>query len=551
MNMIKRKIIFAVCLFFLMSARESAQIISAEQWKEVEITLESLSQYENPYSDVDVHVIFKGPNQTEIRRPAFWDGDNIWKVRFTSPYDEGTWQWESFSSNPDDDGLHGISGELKSVPYSGENQLIQKGLLKMSPGKRNVVHADGTPFFVIGDTPWALPFRGTVETVTRYAQNRQERGFNSALLMSVQPDRNAEGPRNRNEPGGFGVAFEDLKDSRLTQLNVEYFRNLDRLTSILLEHGIVPVYNPVFQGFGWKGLSTLGASADPGEYARYTKYLIARYGARHAMWLVSADGTGREPVTEPAGITTNEWDAYGQPTGIHYSPFDDRLANWTDDPRHGFHYNKTYQDAEWLDFQWAQTGHGGEHLPHKVYLMYDNKPTKAVANGEPTYEKISHPDNATGWWQGHEAWLNITSGGTMGHIYGAGGLWNWKLSADESGWPDWANTEAAWHQSIEFEGSRYVGYLSHAMEGLDITDIERRHDLVNGELALAKPGELYIVYLPEGGSVELEGLSGSLPFRWFNPKTGEWVGNDITEPGEVLHSPGPEPWVLIAGHHES
>jgi hypothetical protein len=541
--------LYVVCIYMLLAACENEQVRTAGQWQETEITLESVHDYENPYTDVDVYVIFKGPGGTEIRRPAFWDGINTWKVRFASPYDEGTWNWESFSSNVSDPGLHGKTGTLESVPYTGNNPLIQKGLLRMSAGHRNVIHADGSTFFVIGDTPWAMPFRGTVETVTRYAQNRQERGFNAALLMSVQPDRNAEGPRNRYESGGFGVAFEDLKDGHLNHLNVEYFQKLDQLTGILLDHGIVPVYNPVFQGFGWKGLHTLGAGADPGEYSRYTKYLIARYGARHAMWLVSADGTGREPVTEPAGITTYEWDAYRQPTGIHYSPFDDRLANWSDDPQFGFHFNKTYQEAEWLDFQWAQTGHDGTHLPHKVYLMYDNEPTKGVANGEPTYERISHPDNATGWWQGHEAWINITSGGTMGHVYGAGGLWNWKLSAGEPGWPAWANTEAAWYESIEFEGSRFVGYVSKALAGLDLTDIERRHDLAGGELTLAKEGELYIVYLPEGGEAQLEGLTNSLPCRWFNPKTADWLDCGTIEAGEIVSTPDQEPWVLIAGNH--
>lgn len=137
----------------------------------------------------------------------------------------------------------------------------------------------------------------------------------------------------------------------------------------------------------------------------------------------------------------------------------------------------------------------------------------------------------------------------MGHVYGAGGLWNWKLSSDEKGWPDWANTDAAWYDSIEFEGSRYVGYVSKALQGLDITDIERRHDLANGHLALAKPGELYIVYLPEGGEVMLKELNNNLPYRWFNPKTGTWEMARHIEPGNVLNSPGSNPWVLIAGEY--
>jgi hypothetical protein len=521
---------------------------TAEQWREVELTFTSSAEYGNPYVDAEMHVVFTGPDRQELIRPAFWDGGSTWRVRFASPTAAGAWAWRSVASNAADTGLHGQSGRLRAAPYRGENALLRHGLLRMSPGRRNVVHADGTTFLVVGDTPWALPFRGTPETVTTYARNRQERGFNAALLMSVQPDRRAVGPRDRTAVGGFGVAFEDLPDGHLNRLNPEYFRMLDTLTAILVDHGIVPVYNPVFQGFGWKGLSTLGGGADPDEYARYTRYLIARYGARPAMWLVSADGYGKEPVTEPAGLTVQEWDAYGQPTGIHYSPFDDRIPDWTDNPRFGFHFNRAYQDAAWLDFQWAQTGHGAEHLPHKVQRMYENRPIRAVANGEPSYERIGAPDRATGWWQGHEAWLNLTSGGTMGHVYGAGGLWNWKLTPDEPGWPQWANTRASWAESIEFEGSRYVGYLSRALDGLDLADIERRHDLAYGALALAKEGELYVVYLPVGGPVRLGGLTQPLSYRWFDPRTGEWAGSGSLEPGNVasLAAPAPHPWVLIA-----
>jgi hypothetical protein len=519
----------------------------AERSSEVEILLSATLEYENPYTDVDVQVVFRGDDGSEILRPAFWDGGNVWKVRFASPADAGVWRWQSSASNSDDTGLHGGSGSLRAAPYRGANPLIRSGLLRMSPGRRSVVHADGTTFLVVGDTPWALPYRGTTESVTRYADNRQERGFNTALLMSVQPDMRAEGPRDREAVGGFDVAFEDLAEGHLNHPNVSYFQTLDTLVSILIDRGIVPVYNPVFQGFGWKGLGTLGGRAEVDEYNRYTRYLIARYGARPAMWLVSADGTGREPVTEPAGRTVQEWDAYGQPTGIHYSPFDDRAANWTDDPRFGFHYNRTYHDAEWLDFQWAQTGHGGEHLPGKVERMYEYEPTKAVANGEPTYERIGHADNATGWWQGHEAWLQLTSGGTMGVVYGAGGLWNWRVTADEPGWPQWASTEASWADAIEFEGSRYVGYLSRALEGLDLADIERRHDLAGGARCLAHTGRLYVVYLPEGGDVRLGGLSEALPYRWFDPQSGTWGAGGTVESEAILSAPDAQPWVLIAG----
>jgi len=524
------------------------QVDTAPQWQEVELVFEAEQEYNNPYTDVEMAVEFSGPDGQELRRQAFWDGNNVWRVRFASPAAAGEWIWRSISSETTDSGLHGHSGTLRATEYSGENKLLLHGLLRMSPEGRNVIHADGTPFLMIGDTPWALPFRGTEKSVTAYAQNRQERGFNTALLMSVQPDRRVDGPRDRNAEGGFGVAFEDLPDGHLNELNPGYFQTLDGLIDILLDHGIVPVYNPVFQGFGWKGGQALGSHADPSEYSRYVRYLIARYGARPAMWLVVADGYGKEPVAAPAGQTVQEWDAYSQPTGIHYSPYDDLMPEWSDDPRFGFHFNRAYQDEEWLDFQWAQTGHNADHHPHEVFRMYENEPVKAVANGEPTYERIGAPDKATGWWQGHEAWLNFTSGGTMGVIYGAGGLWNWKLTPDEDGWADWANTNASWEQSIQFEGSKYVGYIGRALEGLDLTDIQRRPDLAYGALALAKESELYIVYLPEGDSVRLGGLKEPMTYRWFNPREGEWNGSGSMESGVIttLDAPDDKPWVLVA-----
>jgi hypothetical protein len=40
---------------------------------------------------------------------------------------------------------------------------------------------------------------------------------------------------------------------------------MDKLMSILLDHGLVPVYQHVFQGYGWKGLGSLGGNAVPAE----------------------------------------------------------------------------------------------------------------------------------------------------------------------------------------------------------------------------------------------------------------------------------------------
>ena len=82
------------------------------------------------------------------------------------------------------------------------------------------------------------------------------------------------------------MGFEDLPNGRLNQLNPAYFQYLDGLLDILVAHEIVPVLQPVFFGVGRKGLSTAGKVVPPEEYAHHCRYLVARYGARPAIYFV-------------------------------------------------------------------------------------------------------------------------------------------------------------------------------------------------------------------------------------------------------------------------
>ena len=152
-----------------------------------------------------------------------------------------------------------------------------------------------------------------------YAADRQAKGFNAALLMSVQPVMNARGPRDRTQDEGFAVGFEDPADGYLNELKVDYVQYLDGLFALLVEHEIVPVPQSVFHGFWWKA-STCGTKVPPAEYARYCRYLVARYGARPMVYLVVAHGSGEKPQIAAGGKEVSEWDAYGQLTGVHNPP---------------------------------------------------------------------------------------------------------------------------------------------------------------------------------------------------------------------------------------
>jgi hypothetical protein len=218
-------------------------------WREIEITLTAEHDYANPYTEVAVWTEFSHESGQTLRRPAFWDSGRVWKIRF-APTAVGRWSWQSFC-NVDDTALAGQGGSLTCE--AGEpttHRFYRHGFWRMSPGKRSLVHADGTPAILVGDTAWALPWRATAEQAQIYAQDRHSKGFNAVLLMSIQPDMDARGPRDRTADGGFDVGFEDLSTGHINQLNPAYFQTLDRLSDILVAHELVAVWQPVFFGFG-------------------------------------------------------------------------------------------------------------------------------------------------------------------------------------------------------------------------------------------------------------------------------------------------------------
>jgi hypothetical protein len=507
---------FVTALPFLAWHAVAAEVpTTAPQWQEVELTFTAERDTANPYTDTDAWVDFTHDDDAVIRRPMFWDGGRTFRVRFTSTKPSGTWRWTT-SDRDGDPGLRGRSGTLAAEPAALERATIftQHGFWSIPPGGRNLIHADGQPRLLCADTAWALPWRATVEQTEIYARDRQVKGFNAALLMTVQPDMDCQGPRSRTEDLGFDVGFEDLPKGTLRELRPEYFQMLDQLTGILVAHGIAPVYQPVFHGYGWKGRRTVGNVVSAEDYARYCRYLVARYGGRPAIWLIGGDG----PATDPAiveqldcvGQAIEQWDAYRQPTGIHYSP-------------HAL--NRTHQDKAWLDFQWCQTGHNGEHVPERVADMWRNTPVKAVANGEPTYENIGQTGRGAGWWQGQEAWCNLTAGGTMGLVYGAGSLWQWRLHANEPDHADWCTAPGAgWRDALDFEGSRYPGVVAKIFDNLPFADMQPNWTYTYGRRGLAVPGRLFVLYLPEGGGTGIISLDVPRTYRIYDPRTGLEVG---------------------------
>jgi len=79
--------------------------------------LKSSINYDNPYISVDVWAQFISDNNDTLIRPAFWDGGNIWQIRFAPPDSGSLWRWTTFSE-PFDKGLSGKTG------YSDQQHIM-------------------------------------------------------------------------------------------------------------------------------------------------------------------------------------------------------------------------------------------------------------------------------------------------------------------------------------------------------------------------------------------------------------------------------------------
>lgn len=135
------------------SPRPSLLRGEAHVWETQEITLRAAASYADPYAEVVVWIELEGPGFSR-RVYGFWDGERTFKLRFvaTAP---GEWRWRTGSNQPGDAGLNGGRGQLRAVPWSEDERQQnpnRHGFVRAAANGHALVYADGTPFFLLGDT---------------------------------------------------------------------------------------------------------------------------------------------------------------------------------------------------------------------------------------------------------------------------------------------------------------------------------------------------------------------------------------------------------------
>ncbi len=170
-------------------------------WEKQELTFTAAGEAVNPYTDVTIWVDLTGPNFKK-RVYGFWDGERTFKVRVVAT-EPGLWKWQS-GSNPPEEGLAGKSGSFEAIDWTEQEKQqnpLRRGFVRATANHHALELADGTPFFILGDTWWAAGTNcfkwydddeqrpiGPAAGFKDYVRYRKGQGFNLIGIIAAFPN---------------------------------------------------------------------------------------------------------------------------------------------------------------------------------------------------------------------------------------------------------------------------------------------------------------------------------------------------------------------------
>ena len=474
---------------------------------------------------LDVDVVLTGPGGT-VRVPAFWSGGSEWRVRFAAP-EPGTYSWRSECSDSTVSGPQGAEGELRVLPYSGDNPLLAHGPLRASEDRRTFRHADGTPFFWYGDT-WWMGFTKRLswpDGFDELAADRVAKGFTLVQIVAgVYPDMPYGDPRGENEAG---LPY----DEELEEPNPAWWDLADLKVRALVRRGLVPCIVGC-----WGYYATIFGVE---KMKRHWRNIVARWGAYPVVWCLAGEGAMpyylSDTPQEDAATQRTAWTQIGS----YLREIDPVRRLVTIHPTQAG--REQVDDDTVLDFDMLQTGHDGRlAIGNSVRSISESrakKPTMPVVVGEVIYEGIMHDSDAEKlrlvWW------ASMLSG-AAGFTYGANGIWQLNEPGNPYGASPhggtWGNTP--WRDAAQLPGSRELGVSARFLKQFDWQRMRLHPEWVDPPVAAddyhalyaaGVPGEFRLVYLyrlilpwskdARPRIVELE-ADRIWTARWFDPRTG-------------------------------
>jgi len=533
---------FAFGIALVVGLNTQVRAETVERYGLFETALTASGTCANPYVDLVAEASFTAPDGRRLCiTPLFWDGGDTWRLRF-SPSQTGKWTWTTRSRNT---GLDGKSGSFLVIdgPRRGSIQPL-------TGFPHHFQRQDGSPFWFLGDTAWALftdnrDERHDGPAVCRYLQARAQQGFNIVHCMLLCE----AGWGNAGGPPWFDLAAE--------RINPAYWQEVDRRVAYANRQGLV-----VGLALAWgdkRRHESYAWGRFPGVAARqhYARYIAARYSAYDVYFLVSGEWHG-EVRSRPAaeddvrrefiaiGDTLHAADPHGRMVAIH--------------PMTSGGSVREFNSAAWMAFGDYQQNYTDLHERVLQSRAFD----KPVVNSEYGYhlrdqdgDGVPDKDNSTSLDAiRHATWDIVMAGGYavtgFGTTYFGGHRDPGPFDLD-------AAKNKPWEQQIGlmqklFTSVEWWKLAPHdellrcaTPRGKDTTELGRVAPPRTTYWCLAEPGRQSIVYA-RGLKTPLEiAAPAASTGRQFNPRTGALVDWQVpAADGRLKYAPpDDQDWILV------
>jgi hypothetical protein len=554
-------------------------------WEKQELSFASARSWTNPYIDATVWVDLTGPNFKK-RVYGFWDGGQAFKVRVlaTAP---GTWTWRS-GSTPSDPGLAGKTGTFTAIDWTEAEKLqnpLRRGLLRPTANQHALEQADGTPFFVIGDTWYATGTNrfkwydddrerpmGPQAGFKDYVRFRKAQGYNWVNIIAAFPNWMTDGQpwhvvmndpekttvrsawlefgtgdsartgsaKNMDNEGGRPFVFpgkvpgfENMFPD-VDRVNPDYFRYIDRKIDYLNEQGFVPFIEVSRRDasllwkkyYGW-----------PDSYARFIQYIWSRYQANNTVLSpihldIISESVGPDDYLAAINVVMAKFGPPPFGTLLSSNANPSTLENWG--------------EGSWVTLQ--QTGNMREHNNY-WYLteIFNQARPQPALNGEPYYSGYvdargqgggrGYQFGAPGGTEKDDQFVrssmygSFLSGGLGGHVYGAEGIWGADIepAAPIKMWDafQWNSGEQMQHlRTFALSiGKRYQDLVPLA----DLISPNKTHEIRSYEgwayCARTPDKNIFMAYFEKGcprSQVRGAKLNSTYRAEWFDPRKATW-----------------------------
>ncbi len=510
----------AAAALFTTTSPQAQVTHDVARWGVFEATFTSAQPGDNPLQDIELRVTFTAPSRQTRTVRGFWDGGNNWRVRF-SPDEPGRWTYATTAVPESESGLHARTGAFRVVAPKGLTRFERHGPVRVSRSRTFLEHADGTPFFWLGDTGWNAALLSTADEWQHYIAQRVRQRFTAVQWVTTQWRASPEGDRLHE------LAFTGTE--RLT-INPAFFQRLDEKIRALNQAGLLSA--PVLLwaiGGGSNPKINPGFSLPEDQAIRLAQYMVARWQAYDVVWILPGDGDYR-------GERADKWKRIGR------AVFGDRPHAPVVLHPGGMHWVlREFQDEPWLDIQGYQSGHGDddktlawmtEGPPSSDWPI---EPRRPFINLEPPYEHHRayqsrqpippHVVRRAIYW-------SLLNAPTAGVTYGGHGVWGWDdgttTPTDHAG----SGIPLPWKQALVMPAAEQMAHLAALFTSIDFWRLRPAPTVLAEQPGVGVPArfvaaaasdarDLVVVYTPEAQPILLK--ADTVPRRratWFNPRTG-------------------------------